>query len=78
MTTIEQLSALSQILAQGNLHSLFQPIVSLSERCILGYEALTRFRDKDPSRAGSVMMSIAAPISDAQINGLATYLQTLR
>ncbi len=42
MTTTEQLSALSQILAQGNLHSLFQPIVSLSERRILGYEALIR------------------------------------
>ncbi|WP_268800085.1 bifunctional diguanylate cyclase/phosphodiesterase [Pseudomonas huanghezhanensis] len=42
MTVTEQLSALSSILAQGELHSLFQPIVSLSERRILGYEALTR------------------------------------
>lgn len=41
-------------------------------------KALTRFRDKDPSRADSVMMSIAANVSDAQINSLATYLQTLR
>lgn len=48
MTTIEQLSALSQILAQGNLHSLFQPIVSLSERRILGYEALTRGPSNSP------------------------------
>ena len=38
-------------------------------------KALTRFRDKDPSRAGSVMMSIAANFSDADIAGLAAYLQ---
>ncbi|WP_295474602.1 bifunctional diguanylate cyclase/phosphodiesterase [uncultured Pseudomonas sp.] len=42
MTVTEQLSALSSILARGELHSLFQPIVMLSERRILGYEALTR------------------------------------
>ncbi len=42
MTITEQLSALSSILARGDLHSLFQPIVSLSEHRILGYEALTR------------------------------------
>lgn len=42
MTMIEQLSALSSILDHSDLHSLFQPIVSLSERRILGYEALTR------------------------------------
>jgi diguanylate cyclase (GGDEF)-like protein len=42
MTVTEQLSALSSILAQRELHSLFQPIVSLSDRHILGYEALTR------------------------------------
>ena len=41
-------------------------------------KALTRFRDKDPSRAGSVMMAIAANFSDAQISSLAAYLQTLR
>jgi cytochrome c553 len=41
-------------------------------------KALTRFRDKDPSRAGSVMMSIAADFSDAQINALAVYLQQLQ
>lgn len=39
-------------------------------------KALTRFRDKDPSRAGSVMMSIAANFSDAEIAGLAAYLQS--
>ncbi|WP_339487206.1 bifunctional diguanylate cyclase/phosphodiesterase [Pseudomonas sp. EL_65y_Pfl2_R95] len=42
MTVTEQLSALDNILAHGDLHSLFQPIVSLSERRIIGYEALTR------------------------------------
>ena len=42
MTITEQLGALATILAQGNLHTLFQPIVSLSERRILGYEALSR------------------------------------
>ncbi|MEX6504079.1 c-type cytochrome [Pseudomonas zhanjiangensis] len=41
-------------------------------------QALTRFRDKDPSRAGSVMMTIAADFSDAQIDALATYLQQLQ
>lgn len=41
-------------------------------------KALTRFRDKDPSRAGSVMMTIAADFSDAQIAALATYLQQLQ
>lgn len=41
-------------------------------------KALTRFRDKDPSRAGSVMMTIAADFSDAQINALAIYLQQLQ
>ena len=42
MTVTEQLSALSSILAHRDLHSLFQPILSLSDRKILGYEALTR------------------------------------
>jgi cytochrome c553 len=41
-------------------------------------KALTRFRDKDPSRAGSVMMSIATDFSDAQIAALAAYLQQLQ
>jgi diguanylate cyclase (GGDEF)-like protein len=42
MTVTEQLGALSSILTHGDLHSLFQPIVSLPDRRILGYEALTR------------------------------------
>ncbi|TBU86691.1 bifunctional diguanylate cyclase/phosphodiesterase [Phytopseudomonas dryadis] len=48
MTVTEQLSALGQILAHGDLHSLFQPIVSLAERRILGYEALTRGPSNSP------------------------------
>ncbi|WP_339463489.1 bifunctional diguanylate cyclase/phosphodiesterase [Pseudomonas sp. EA_105y_Pfl2_R69] len=42
MIVTEQLSALDTLLANGDLHSLFQPIFSLSERRILGYEALSR------------------------------------
>ena len=42
MTVTEQLSALDLILARGNLNTLFQPIVSLHERRIHGYEALAR------------------------------------
>ena len=42
MTVTEQLSTLDSILAHSNITSLFQPIVSLSARVILGYEALTR------------------------------------
>lgn len=42
MTVTEQFSALDTILANGELHSLFQPIFSFSERRILGYEALSR------------------------------------
>lgn len=48
MTITEQLSALGTILSQGGLHSLFQPIVSLSERRILGYEALSRGPSNSP------------------------------
>ena len=42
MIVTEQFHALDNILAKGELHSLFQPIISLSERRILGYEALSR------------------------------------
>ncbi|SFI44306.1 diguanylate cyclase/phosphodiesterase [Pseudomonas guineae] len=42
MIVTEQFRALDTILANGDLHSLFQPIISLSERRILGYEALSR------------------------------------
>lgn len=42
MTVTEQLSTLDHILAHGDISSLFQPIVSISERRIVGHEALTR------------------------------------
>lgn len=48
MTVTEQLSTLDYILAHGDITSLFQPIVSLSERRILGYEALTRGPSNTP------------------------------
>ena len=49
MTVTEQLSALDSILAHGDLHSLFQPIVSLAERRIVGYEAFETW-NIDPAR----------------------------
>ncbi|MHB1369589.1 MAG: EAL domain-containing protein, partial [Pseudomonadaceae bacterium] len=42
MTVTEQLDTLDRILAHGDITTLFQPIVSLSERRVLGYEALSR------------------------------------
>ncbi|MBC9249781.1 diguanylate phosphodiesterase [Pseudomonas alcaligenes] len=59
MTVTEQLSALGLILAHGDLHSLFQPIVSLSERRILGYEALTRGPSNSPLHAPIALFSVA-------------------
>ena len=41
-------------------------------------KALTRFRDNDPSRAGSVMMPIAGKLSPADIGALAAYLSQLQ
>ena len=40
-------------------------------------KALTRFRDKDPSRAGSVMMGVVEGFSDQEISSLAAYLEQL-
>lgn len=41
MTVAEQLSALSTILAQRSIHSLFQPIMCLSEQgCLAGGDGL--------------------------------------
>jgi cytochrome c553 len=39
---------------------------------------LTRFRNRDPSRAGSVMVGIAGNLSDADIESLAAYLAQLQ
>lgn len=60
MTMTEQLNALSSILAQGSLHSLFQPIISLSERSIIGFEALTRGPSNSPLHSPLALFSVAA------------------
>ncbi|MEO6679583.1 MAG: bifunctional diguanylate cyclase/phosphodiesterase [Pseudomonas sp.] len=59
MTTTEQLSALSSILAQSGLHSLFQPIISLSERRIIGYEALSRGPSNSPLHSPIALFAVA-------------------
>ncbi|BAU72922.1 bifunctional diguanylate cyclase/phosphodiesterase [Metapseudomonas furukawaii] len=59
MTVTEQLSALGLILAHGDLHSLFQPILSLSERRILGYEALTRGPSNSPLHSPVTLFAVA-------------------
>ncbi|MGZ0705914.1 bifunctional diguanylate cyclase/phosphodiesterase [Pseudomonas piscis] len=59
MTTTEQLSALSSILAQSGLHSLFQPIICLSERRILGYEALSRGPSNSPLHSPVTLFAVA-------------------
>ncbi len=59
MTTTEQLGALSSILTQGGLHSLFQPIISLSERRILGFEALSRGPSNSPLHSPIALFAVA-------------------
>ncbi|KAB2522098.1 GGDEF domain-containing protein [Pseudomonas sp. GXM4] len=59
MTTTEQLSALSSILTQSGLLSLFQPIICLSERRILGYEALTRGPSNSPLHSPIALFAVA-------------------
>lgn len=59
MTLTEQLSALSSIVARSDLHSLFQPIVSISERRILGYEALTRGPSNSPLHSPLNLFAVA-------------------
>lgn len=41
-------------------------------------KALTRFRNNDPARAGSVMLGIASQLSDEDIEALAIFLPQLR
>lgn len=60
MTMTEQLNALGSILAQGSLHSLFQPIICLSERRILGYEALSRGPSNSPLHSPVALFSVAS------------------
>src|SRR5476651_708753 len=59
MTMTEQLNALSSILAQSGLHSLFQPIISLSERRIVGYEALSRGPSNSPLHSPIALLAVA-------------------
>ncbi|MGG2397557.1 bifunctional diguanylate cyclase/phosphodiesterase [Pseudomonas sp. SH1-B] len=59
MTVTEQLSTLGNILAHGDLSSLFQPIVSLSEQRILGYEALTRGPSNSPLHSPLTLFAVA-------------------
>jgi diguanylate cyclase (GGDEF)-like protein len=59
MTTTEQLSALSSILTQSGLHSLFQPIISLSERRIVGFEALSRGPSNSPLHSPIALFAVA-------------------
>ncbi|MCJ8170093.1 EAL domain-containing protein [Pseudomonas sp. A3.4] len=59
MTVNEQRAALESILQHGRLSTLFQPIFSLSEQRILGYEALTRGPSNSPLHAPNTLFSIA-------------------
>ncbi|MDF0729939.1 GGDEF domain-containing protein [Pseudomonas entomophila] len=59
MTVTEQLSALSAILAQRSVHSLFQPIICLTQRRILGYEALSRGPSNSPLHSPLNLFAIA-------------------
>ncbi|OUM37422.1 diguanylate phosphodiesterase [Pseudomonas putida] len=59
MTVAEQLSALSAILAQRSIHSLFQPIMCLSEQRVFGHEALSRGPSNSPLHAPLNLFSIA-------------------
>jgi diguanylate cyclase (GGDEF)-like protein len=59
MTVTEQLSALGTILAQGSVQSLFQPIVSLSRRQILGFEALSRGPSNSPLHSPINLFAVA-------------------
>jgi cytochrome c553 len=41
-------------------------------------KTLTRFRENDPSRAGSVMIGVAAQLSATDVEALAAYLSQLK
>ncbi|WDY59280.1 EAL domain-containing protein [Pseudomonas sp. PSKL.D1] len=59
MTVVEQLSALSAILAQRSIHSLFQPIMCLSEGRVHGHEALSRGPSNSPLHSPLNLFAIA-------------------
>ena len=76
MTVTEQLSALDSILAHGDLHCLFQPILSLSERRLVGYEALTRGPSNSPLHSPLALFAVARQCGTAERTG--TTLPTTR
>ncbi|PYB72893.1 diguanylate phosphodiesterase [Pseudomonas sp. LB-090624] len=59
MTVAEQLDALGAILAQRSIHSLFQPIMCLSEQRVFGHEALSRGPSNSPLHAPLNLFTIA-------------------
>ncbi len=59
MTVSEQLSELDKILVHGDLNTLFQPILSLTEQRIYGYEALSRGPSNSPLHAPLPLFSAA-------------------
>ncbi|MBK4995316.1 EAL domain-containing protein [Pseudomonas sp. S37] len=59
MTVAEQLSALGAILAQRSIHSLFQPIMCLSEQRVFGHEALSRGPSNSPLHSPLNLFTIA-------------------
>lgn len=70
MTITEQLGALTSILSHGGLHSLFQPIVSLSQQRIVGYEALSRGPSNSPLHSPLNLFAVARQagrLSDLEI-----------
>ncbi|MGZ8832491.1 MAG: EAL domain-containing protein, partial [Thermoanaerobaculia bacterium] len=51
---------LDDILSSGNLHSFFQPIVTLGSRTsVFGYESLARFRSESPMRNPDMLFKYA-------------------
>lgn len=71
MTLTEQAGELNRILAQGDLNCLFQPIVSLSEREIHGYEALSRGPSNSPLHSPLALFSCArraSRLSELEVN----------
>jgi PAS domain S-box-containing protein len=38
-------ATIREIIREGRFHPVYQPIVRLADRCVIGYEALTRFDD---------------------------------
>ena len=81
MTLNDQAGVLARILANRELHSLFQPIVSLSERRILGYEALIRGASNTPLQSPLPLYATARQagrLSELEIAARQQSCQTFR